>query len=206
MKVKTKKVLVGALVMIFTGLIISTIFFFKNVLYGKEVETSNARDYGSFECFNNMSALAVFPAADASYMSQDYYYQLKDEINSPKCQIYLKRQYTAEQYKNEIERIEKWELSYLDQTHRFYKDNSQYISTAYVAVENYNNCYEYALVFENINTIIYVYLKNIDINELYMEKMFLPAYLQNNTTNSEWKNTYAFLIGSKYVVCMDLAE
>ena len=206
MKVKTKKVLVGALVMIFTGLIISTIFFFKNVLYGKEIETSNAKDYGSFECFNNMSVLAVFPAVDASYMSQDYYYQLKDEINSPKCQIYLKRQYTVEQYKNEIERIEKWELSYLDQTHKFYKDNSQYISTAYVAVENYNNCYEYALVFENINTIIYVYLKNIDIDELYMEKMFLPAYLQNNTANSEWKNTYAFLIGSKYVVCMDLAE
>lgn len=205
MVIKIKRGLLGILLVLFL-IVISSVTFFQNVIYGKEIETSNADDYGNFEGFKNMSALVVFPDVNTPYISQDYYYQLKDEINSPRCQIYLKRQYTSDEYRNEIERLCKWKLSYLSQTNHLYIDNSQYMNTTFVAIENYNNCYEYAITLDNINTIVYVYLKNIDFDELYMDKMFLPAYLQNETTEDDWKNSYAFLIGGKYVVCMDLTE
>lgn len=68
-----KKGLLGMLLAIFF-IVISSAIFFQNEIYGKEIETSNADDYGNFKGFKNMSALVVFPDSNTPYISQDYYY------------------------------------------------------------------------------------------------------------------------------------
>lgn len=68
------------------------------------------------------SPLAVFPSADMDTVSQDFYYQTRDEIFAATCQIYLENQYTREQYEAETERLRNLEFSYQDQTNMLYQD------------------------------------------------------------------------------------
>ena len=59
-------------------------------------------------------------------VSQDFYYQTRDEIFAATCQIYLENQYTREQYEAETERLRNLEFSYQDQTNMLYQDEENY--------------------------------------------------------------------------------
>lgn len=87
-----------------------------------------------------------------------------------------------------------------------------YLNTAYVAMANWTDRFEYAIVFENLHTIVYVYLQNMDAADLHMDQLFLPDYFTDNNTVSypkdnmdeEHRSYYAFKIGNSYIDCMDL--
>lgn len=144
-----------------------------------------------------------------------FYYQTRDEIFAATCQIYLENQYTREQYEAETERLRNFEFSYQDQTNMLYQDEKNYCSVAYVAMANWTDRYEYAITLDDSNTIIYVYLQNMDAKDIHMQSDYLPKYFQDNNAGkhqdtdpmtSDYRSFYAFRIGDHYIDCMDLAD
>ena len=149
------------------------------------------------------------------YRFTRFYYQTRDEIFAATCQIYLENQYTREQYEAETERLRNLEFSYQDQTNMLYQDEENYCSVAYVAMANWIDRYEYAITLDDSNTIIYVYLQNMDAKDIHMQSDYLPKYFQDNNAGkhqdtdpmtSDYRSFYAFRIGDHYIDCMDLAD
>ena len=127
----------------------------------------------------------------------------------------MENQYTREQYEAETERLRNLEFSYQDQTNMLYQDEENYCSVAYVAMANWIDRYEYAITLDDSNTIIYVYLQNMDAKDIHMQSDYLPKYFQDNNAGkhqdtdpmtSDYRSFYAFRIGDHYIDCMDLAD
>lgn len=184
-------------------------------IYGTRITSREGEAYHKLEGTGVYSPLAVFPSADMDTVSQDFYYQTRDEIFAATCQIYLENQYTREQYEAETERLRNLEFSYQDQTNMLYQDEENYCSVAYVAMANWIDRYEYAITLDDSNTIIYVYLQNMDAKDIHMQSDYLPKYFQDNNAGkhqdtdpmtSDYRSFYAFRIGDHYIDCMDLAD
>ena len=195
------------------GIILSYVCY--HFIYGTRITSREGEAYHKLEGKGVYSPLAVFPSADMDTVSQDFYYQTRDEIFAATCQIYLENQYTREQYEAETERLRNLEFSYQDQTNMLYQDEENYCSVAYVAMANWIDRYEYAITLDDSNTIIYVYLQNMDAKDIHMQSDYLPKYFQDNNAGkhqdtdpmtSDYRSFYAFRIGDHYIDCMDLAD
>lgn len=195
------------------GIILSYVCY--HFIYGTRITSREGEAYHKLEGTGVYSPLAVFPSADMDTVSQDFYYQTRDEIFAATCQIYLENQYTREQYEAETERLRNLEFSYQDQTNMLYQDEKNYCSVAYVAMANWTDRYEYAITLDDSNTIIYVYLQNMDAKDIHMQADYLPKYFQDNNAGkhqdtdpmtSDYRSFYAFRIGDHYIDCMDLAD
>ena len=195
------------------GIILSYVCY--HFIYGTRITSREGEAYHKLEGKGVYSPLAVFPSADMDTVSQDFYYQTRDEIFAATCQIYLENQYTREQYEAETERLRNLEFSYQDQTNMLYQDEENYCSVAYVAMANWTDRYEYAITLDDSNTIIYVYLQNMDAKDIHMQSDYLPKYFQDNNAGkhqdtdpmtSDYRSFYAFRIGDHYIDCMDLAD
>ena len=206
-------VLAVVAVVIVLGIILSYVCY--HFIYGTRITSREGEAYHKLEGKGVYSPLAVFPSADMDTVSQDFYYQTRDEIFAATCQIYLENQYTREQYEAETERLRNLEFSYQDQTNMLYQDEENYCSVAYVAMANWIDRYEYAITLDDSNTIIYVYLQNMDAKDIHMQSDYLPKYFQDNNAGkhqdtdpmtSDYRSFYAFRIGDHYIDCMDLAD
>ena len=195
------------------GIILSYVCY--HFIYGTRITSREGEAYHKLEGKGVYSPLAVFPSADMDTVSQDFYYQTRDEIFAATCQIYLENQYTREQYEAETERLRNLKFSYKDQTNMLYQDEENYCSVAYVAMANWTDRYEYAITLDDSNTIIYVYLQNMDAKDIHMQSDYLPKYFQDNNAGkhqdtdpmtSDYRSFYAFRIGDHYIDCMDLAD
>ena len=210
---KQKVVFVVVAVVIVLGIILSYVCY--HFIYGTRITSREGEAYHKLEGTGVYSPLAVFPSADMDTVSQDFYYQTRDEIFAATCQIYLENQYTREQYEAETERLRNLEFSYQDQTNMLYQDEENYCSVAYVAMANWIDRYEYAITLDDSNTIIYVYLQNMDAKDIHMQADYLPKYFQDNNAGkhqdtdpmtADYRSFYAFRIGDHYIDCMDLAD
>lgn len=210
---KQKIVFTVVAVVIVLGIILSYVCY--HFIYGTRITSREGEAYHKLEGKGVYSPLAVFPSADMDTVSQDFYYQTRDEIFAATCQIYLENQYTREQYEAETERLRNLKFSYQDQTNMLYQDEENYCSVAYVAMANWIDRYEYAITLDDSNTIIYVYLQNMDAKDIHMQSDYLPKYFQDNNAGkhqdtdpmtSDYRSFYAFRIGDHYIDCMDLAD
>lgn len=210
---KQKVVFAVVAAVIVLGIILSYVCY--HFIYGTRITSREGEAYHKLGGKGVYSPLAVFPSADMDTVSQDFYYQTRDEIFAATCQIYLENQYTREQYEAETERLRNLEFSYQDQTNMLYQDEENYCSVAYVAMANWIDRYEYAITFDDSNTIIYVYLQNMDAKDIHMQSDYLPKYFQDNNVEkhqdtdpmtSDYRSFYAFRIGDHYIDCMDLAD
>ena len=210
---KQKVVFAVVAVVIVLGIILSYVCY--HFIYGTRITSREGEAYHKLEGKGVYSPLAVFPSADMDTVSQDFYYQTRDEIFAATCQIYLENQYTREQYEAETERLRNLKFSYQDQTNMLYQDAKNYCSVAYVAMANWIDRYEYAITLDDSNTIIYVYLQNMDAKDIHMQSDYLPKYFQDNNAGkhqdtdpmtSDYRSFYAFRIGDHYIDCMDLAD
>ena len=210
---KQKVVFAVVAVVIVLGIILSYVCY--HFIYGTRITSREGEAYHKLEGTGVYSPLAVFPSADMDTVSQDFYYQTRDEIFAATCQIYLENQYTREQYEAETERLRNLEFSYQDQTNMLYQDEENYCSVAYVAMANWIDRYEYAITLDDSNTIIYVYLQNMDAKDIHMQADYLPKYFQDNNAGkhqdtdpmtADYRSFYAFRIGDHYIDCMDLAD
>ena len=164
---KQKVVFAVVAAVIVLGIILSYVCY--HFIYGTRITSREGEAYHKLEGKGVYSPLAVFPSADMDTVSQDFYYQTRDEIFAATCQIYLENQYTREHYEAETERLRNLEFSYQDQTNMLYQDEENYCSVAYVAMANWTDRYEYAITLDDSNTIIYVYLQNMDAKDIHMQ-------------------------------------
>ena len=210
---KQKVVFAVVAAVIVLGIILFYVCY--HFIYGTRITSREGEAYHKLEGKGVYSPLAVFPSADMDTVSQDFYYQTRDEIFAATCQIYLENQYTREQYEAETERLRNLKFSYQDQTNMLYQDEENYCSVAYVAMANWIDRYEYAITLDDSNTIIYVYLQNMDAKDIHMQSDYLPKYFQDNNAGkhqdtdpmtSDYRSFYAFRIGDHYIDCMDLAD
>ena len=210
---KQKVVFAVVAAMLVLGIILSYVCY--HFIYGTRITSREGEAYHKLGGKGVYSPLAVFPSADMDTVSQDFYYQTRDEIFAATCQIYLENQYTREQYEAETERLRNLEFSYQDQTNMLYQDEENYCSVAYVAMANWTDRYEYAITLDDSNTIIYVYLQNMDAKDIHMQADYLPKFFQDNNAGkhqdtdpmtSDYRSFYAFRIGDHYIDCMDLAD
>ncbi len=217
--VRRKKCSFGFKIAIASAIVVVGIIFILNqLIYGTESVVKGSGEYGRFTGEGVYSPLIVFPEKETEYITEEFYYKYRDEIFSPVCQVYLKREYSHEQFLKEIERLRSEQLTYAGQTNQLYVDEQNFTENvsyiAYVALADWNDKYEYALVMEDTNTIIYVYLHNMTKKNLYMDEAYLPVYFQdNNESESTQENMtathqsfYAFKFGDKYIDCMDLVN
>ena len=62
-------------------------------------------------------------------------------------------------------------------------DETAFAFPAYVAIEGYDFCYEYALVDEENSVIIYIYSMNTIEDDVYFNKLYLPSYFMEDFTD-----------------------
>ena len=210
-------VVAAVLAVVAAVLVLATVLSYVcyHFIYGTRITSREGEAYHKLGGKGVYSPLAVFPSADMDTVSQDFYYQTRDEIFAATCQIYLENQYTREQYEAETDRLRNLEFSYQDQMNMLYQDEENYCSVAYVAMANWIDRYEYAITLDDSNTIIYVYLQNMDAKDIHMQADYLPKYFQDNNAGkhqdtdpmtSDYRSFYAFRIGDHYIDCMDLAD
>ena len=72
------------------GIILSYVCY--HFIYGTRITSREGEAYHKLEGTGVYSPLAVFPSADMDTVSQDFYYQTRDEIFAATCQIYLENQ------------------------------------------------------------------------------------------------------------------
>ena len=120
---KQKVVFTVVAVVIVLGIILSYVCY--HFIYGTRITSREG------EAYHKLEGKGVYS------VSQDFYYQTRDEIFAATCQIYLENQYTREQYEAETERLRNLEFSYQDQTNMLYQDEENYCSVAYVAMANW---------------------------------------------------------------------
>ena len=87
---KQKVVFVVVAVVIVPGIILSYVCY--HFIYGTRITSREGEAYHKLEGKGVYSPLAVFPSADMDTVSQDFYYQTRDEIFAATCQIYLENQ------------------------------------------------------------------------------------------------------------------
>ena len=123
-KQKVVFAVVAAVLAVVAVIVLGTVLSYVcyHFIYGTRITSREGEAYHKLEGTGVYSPLAVFPSADMDTVSQDFYYQTRDEIFAATCQIYLENQYTREQYEAETERLRNLEFSYQDQTNMLYQD------------------------------------------------------------------------------------
>lgn len=203
-----------ALAAIMGAVVVAIVILLAGIIYGRTTIRQGSEGYREFAGEGLSSPLVVFPRKDLESVSEEYYYEFRDEIFSPVCQIYLRREYQPEEFAKEVDRLDSTQLTYADETNRLYLDRDNFSAEAYVALANWTDRYEYALIMEESNTIVYVYLENMTRANLEMDEAYLPAYFKDRDVSdssaeemtAECRSYYAFKLGSKYIDCMDLAK
>lgn len=210
--IRNKKLvlLVSVLGILLAGCIIMA----QQFVCGTRTVIKGSGKYSTFEGNKIHSPLVAFPDKEMESVAEDFYYEYRDGLFSTVCQIYLKKTYDLDHFSKEVERLSSEQLTYAGQTNLLYLDDKNFSDYAYVALADWIDRYEYAVISENTHSIIYVYLENMKKEDLYMDAAYLPLYFQDdNESNApegemseEHRSFYAFKIGNQYVDCMDLVK
>ena len=185
------KVVLGVVVII---ILCTGIFLYQLLLGGPPEIHNKINQYGQWENFVGYSGLKVFPKDISKDDINNYYYKSQDTIFSPEVQVFMEAVYDAESFEREVSRLSEIRVSKNEDTNLILKDAEHFIADAYVCEYNWNNCYEYALVSEADKKIDYIFLQNIDLQDLKFDVSFLPADYNEKIEDSEYC-IYAFGIG-----------
>ena len=146
------------------------------------------------------SGFFIFPDDPDKAVQKEYSYSTKTGLFDTDGYFILKAVYSDEDFKAEEERLSEisCEINFKDSSHTNYimYDDVSYNYPAYVANDGYDHAYEYALLDEENDTIIYVslsYPQNTDLSgfEDYLKKD-PDAYDQHNVSTLENFTIYYF--------------
>lgn len=196
MKMKQNNRIMGKVVLgIIAIIILSTGIFLYLLLRGGLPETHNKiNQYGQWENFAGYSGLKIFPKDISEDYINSYYYKSQDTIFSPDVQVFMEAVYDEESFEKEINRLSGISVSKNSDTNLILKDAEHFFTDAYVCEYNWNDCYEYALVFQADRKIDYIFLQNVDIRDVKFDVSFLSADYNERIEDSEYC-IYAFGIG-----------
>lgn len=199
-----------------------TVFVFYTVLFyiiggldsciSEEYMTIKESEYGAwsghidYESESMESGLYLFPQNLASTEDVDYlYYCAKNNLSISSYLVYTAATYSQEDYVKEVERIKNTQCTVRLNgegdcvTNSVMYSEELFAYPAYVAVYASNLSYEYALLDEENNTIIYVYLQMKDGYEILpAEHLPLENLGKNMYEKNSWDNPNIYYAKDKY--------
>ena len=145
------------------------------LLRGDVRESANdISKYGQWAVPEKYSRLLVFPEnVPSSAENVQYFYKFENGWTRPMCQIYLSCTLSQEEYEAEKERLAG--LSFQSEAGTLpVREARGFAYPGYSAIEGYDFCYEYALLDEPWNHIVYVYTMNTIKQDIKFDKNYLP--------------------------------
>lgn len=165
-------------------LVVATIFATSQMvklLEGESYSTRSISDYGNYaghieaEKEGFFSLLEIFPAEiPPSAKIEDYYYFCNNGLIDNSYQIYLLCSYEKNDFNNEKERLEAIELTFKDEVHKPIITDTGFNYTAIVTIFGDQNSFEYALINEDANTIVYVFAQSMGIDKSVVPSEYCP--------------------------------
>lgn len=143
----------------------------KEQKYDVREHYEQAADYGN-QNYRGEAKLSLFPAKDGlTGEIEDFYYDCKGGWLHQEYQIYLECSYDASAYEAEKQRLLQVKNEETGQQ-VIYTEEENDLPCVYAML--YDDGYEYALLDEKENTVIYIYLQGIDRRELAFPEEYLP--------------------------------
>lgn len=171
-----KGLLVGIALAIVTCIVLVTVVIWLLFAGGPGKTSKNINDYGDIFQLRLRSGLVVFPEELPEDMIEgEFYYNYRDTLFDPTYQIYLRCTYEEEDWAQECERLESIRKIREDEEEKLKRDaEGKYGYPAYIAVENQNYGYEYALLTGE-NEITYICTNCIEWNQVEFDQKYLPT-------------------------------
>ncbi len=147
------------------------------------IELNTIESYGVHEEDRGRGYLWIFPKEMVeTSTSTDYYYYHQESYFGVSYQVYLSHVWSPEDFEQEILRLSR----ITDEKSRRIKGNDQivyniddFVMPAYVTVYSDQRSYEYALINESNYEITYVYIENVDLEEVNFNHEYLPKNYEN---------------------------
>lgn len=199
---KNKKVIiVTAVSVLLCVAMIGIIFVFTKSMVGDvDVSTDDIADYGEWDLSKEYTNLSIFPAeVPTSATEVTYRYKYQSGYNRPMCQIYLQCQLDQQEFAAEVERLRA--ISYTTnagETNLVQYDTENFSYPAYVTMLGYDFAYEYALVMEESQTIVYIFTMNILDNDVKFDESYLPEDFMADFDNFEVDALDRFTMYERY--------
>ncbi len=181
MSLKTRKVtkwiMIGS-VLTFLTLLTMFALFFTMVFTGGLAQTGNDyRDYGKIYelLYDRRTGMITFPEVLSEEMVDIHFsYSYQDTWDDPTVYLFLQGTYSPEAYAEEVARLENAQKVYSGTVCKLLRDEEgKYSHPAYIAIENHNNAYEYALLTGE-NQITYIYTSFYDREKIPFDAQYLP--------------------------------
>lgn len=137
---------------------------------------TNSDDYCNFEGFQGYSNLEIFPS-NPMEMGEvtNYYYSCTDTLMDPTCKILMECVFdSAEGFEEECSRLSQITVQSDSEINEIQYSESLFKYPAYIAMYDWSSCYEYALILEEQNKIVYVFLQG---NSQKVDKEYMPIKL-----------------------------
>lgn len=199
---KNKKVIiVTAVSVLLCVAMIAVIFVFTKSMVGDvDVSTDDIADYGKWDLSKEYTNLSIFPAeVPTSATEVTYRYKYQSGYNRPMCQIYLQCQLDQQEFASEVERLRA--ISYTTnagETNLVKYDTENFSYPAYVTMLGYDFAYEYALVMDESQTIVYIFTMNILDNDVKFDESYLPEDFMADFDNFEVDALDRFTMYERY--------
>lgn len=186
--------------LIIISFILLFIFIICIAMNQKKVIT-DIEKYGMFDGFKGYSNLDVFPEQIPDEGTDaEYYFEYKDEIFDPYYQIYLKCTYDTPTYSDEVKRLSQIKESYQGITQKIRYNTEDFEYPAFVAIYGDDGCYEYALLDENNQTIIYIFTQWAKADDIKIKNAYLPYNFMVGTDHAFSIYMFDLGDGGRYVV------
>lgn len=188
-------IIIGAIVSVITLFALMIIFTILVFFGGPPYVTEDSKDYDiamhkydNIQCGFLTFPETIVPEADV----KEFYFSYQDTWDDPTCEVFLQCAYTEDMYAKEIARLEGIERIYGEDVQKLLKKEAgRYPYPVYIAMENHNHGYEYALLTgENEITYVYTAFKerhNIHFGEKYLPSDFGELYYEGIPLD-EWQN------------------
>lgn len=171
-----KGILVGILLTILTFMALVVLFMWWITGHPAQ-KTKNINKYEKmFENNGLTTGLIIFPEKiPEGTMDTEYSYRYYEVIGSPSYEIFLRCTYDIETYQKEKERLENISKQTGSRVLRLLLDEEgKYPYPAYIAIENFHHCYEYALL-SGENEITYISTAYFGKDGVKFDKKYLPT-------------------------------
>jgi hypothetical protein len=165
---------------------------------GEEYSTSNPLDYGKFsghiekEKEGRKSYLYIFPKElpDSAEIKNYYYYSDNKGLFDNTYQIYLECTLSKDDYNKEVKRLSELKMTYRGEVNEVKYDTENFEYPAYVTIYADDYSYEYALIDDENNRIIYIYTWFIYPDDVEFSKEYLPKEFMENASGLNGYSMY----------------
>lgn len=183
---KKTKILTSVSIILLILICFGTLFICWIIRGSKQEESRSLDTYREWSLPERYSELLIFPeTAPFSAASISYLYQFQEGWNRPMCQLFLACTLTEAEFETEKQRLSKITVSGKNGINKAKYDEKSFLYPAYVAIEGYDFCYEYALINESSRQVIYVYVMNTIYRDVKFDRKYLPDYYMKDFENFE---------------------